>query len=113
MIRPERFLLKQLSLNTCDSECTSPASTPQSLLSSPNKSPQCLIEKVSHYHIISFFQSLELQINNPEVVNSNVLAQLLGSILIHFYYNLILKLVLSIVNKLDDLVFVIILMNKF
>jgi hypothetical protein len=54
MIRQERFLLKQLSLNTCDSDCTSPVSTPQSLLSSPNKSPQSIVEKVSQSHFINY-----------------------------------------------------------
>lgn len=56
MIRQERFLFKQLSLNTCDSDCTSPVSTPQSLLSSPNKSPQSIIEKVSQHFIYNHFE---------------------------------------------------------
>ncbi|XP_054163745.1 LIM/homeobox protein Awh-like [Oppia nitens] len=48
MIRSERFLLKQLSLNTCDTDCASPVSASHSLLSSPNKSPQLSIEKICY-----------------------------------------------------------------
>ena len=69
MIRSERFLLKQLSLSTTgadDDDCTpvSPVSSTQhSLLSgSPNKSPQCLIEKVSF--VVVYTVNNELYFDN-------------------------------------------------